>query len=143
MNISHQNKISIEINMPTEETLRVMLSAKLEEGRATTAYAATIFTFYLGINAVLFKYVIGNALVEDKMISIISALLTGIVYLLVCYMYWCSRRFIVEDINFLNEHLGKPLHSEQLIPLKYTALSAGLFSIFSITIWLILLVRNL
>jgi len=131
-------------NIPTEETLRAMLSAKLEEGRATTTYAATIFTFYLGINAVLFNHVIGNASsIQDKKISIISALLTGVVYLLVCFMYWHSRTFIVKDISFLNNCLGKPLISEQLVPLKYTALSAGLFSIFSIAIWIIQLVRYL
>ena len=40
---------------PSEETARAMLAEKLQEARATTTYVGTIFTFYLGINALLYK----------------------------------------------------------------------------------------
>ena len=42
------------------------------------------------------------------------------------------------DINYLNKLLGNPLKNEQMLPLKYTALSAGLFTIFCSFAWAIL-----
>ncbi len=127
----------IEIN-PSEETSRAMLVEKLQEARGTTTYAATIFTFYLGINAVLFKVSFYKHSFEPNFEIQAVAIGTGIIYFVVCVFYWVARNQMLSDINYLNKLLGNPLKNEQMLPLKYTALSAGLFTICCSLAWLIL-----
>ncbi|MBE8232291.1 MAG: hypothetical protein HAW67_01050 [Endozoicomonadaceae bacterium] len=124
--------------IPSLETARIILVEKLQEARTTTAYAATIFTFYLGINAVLFKVsFIDNSFTPKFEIQVV-AIGTGVVYFMVCIFYWLARNLMLSDINYLNELLGNPLKNEQMLPLKYTALSAGLFTILCSFAWTIL-----
>jgi amino acid transporter len=118
------------------ETARIVLSEKLEEARSTTTYAATIFTFYIAINGLLLKSVYIDGL-EETARAQLAAVLTGIVYIIVCYFYLKARKYIVSDINHLNVYLGKPLKNEQLLPLKYTAWTAGLFALSCTVFWLL------
>ena len=118
----------------SEETARVVLGEKLQEARATTAYAATIFTFYLGINGLLFDSVFIEE-IKAKNIAVTAAILTGLVYLLVCFCYWVTRNKLLDDVNYLNSILGNPLKNEQLLPLKYTSYTAGIFSLVCMLFW--------
>lgn len=117
----------------SEETARTILSEKLQKARTTT-YAATVYTFYLGINGLLFKSIFIDKY-EIKLIIIVAAILTGFVYLLVSYYYLFTRNKMLDDANYLNDILGSPLKNEQLLPLKFTSYTAGLFTFVCILFW--------
>ena len=123
----------------TEETLRELLSQKLQEVRAYATIAVTAFTVYMAISGVLLKFSLdGTQPGNDRHVLIAAGVMTSAVYLSVCFSYCHVRKSLVRDITHLNLQLGAPLISTQVIGLTYIALSSGTFTALALLGWLYL-----
>ncbi|MBA1341966.1 MAG: hypothetical protein C5S40_07470 [ANME-2 cluster archaeon] len=88
---------------------------------------------YLAIIGVILKFTLDDsANLEFKQALFGMGIITSIAMLTTCICGEKIRRSIVDEIQSLNEMLGSPLISCELIHLKYSSMSIFIFVVFVI-----------
>lgn len=137
-----QSDMKQSLITPQESIHLEILKQKFEEGKSYVTISVTAFTVYLAINAALLTYSFQKDIAPAIPIIIsIVGIATSALYIAVSIFKKFVRDNLACDIDHLNQRLGKPLVSKQFIGLSYIGVSTGMFSLFGLAGWILLLIR--